>query len=634
METTNVQVRSLFGNEVQYIIPIFQRHYVWDQEEQWEPLWEDIKIKTHQRLSENQGQRSAHFTGAIVIQQKMTNVDEVRKYEIIDGQQRLTTFQIALCALRDVCKSFQFENIEADAVRHIRNQGSLLNNLNDEYYKLIPTEFDRNSFISLVDKHVNESSGRIGSAYDYFSKEIADYVNCDWDKMLALFRSILNDFDFVQILIDEYDQPQRIFESLNARAKSLLQFDLLRNSVFLRAPIEEDINQLYRDYWMDFENPYWEKEVTVARSKIALSELFFQHFLMAKLGEEKVTPLFNVYERRLGGDSEVKHELSELKRYAETYREMIDCSPDSEIGRAMSFYKTFDITTLHPLVLFIKNELGVSGSDLSKVLHILESYTMRRLLCFKGGTQNYTQLVSRLIKGLKGKHFELGNLISMLSDEEADSTRWPADFEVGTSLGSGWHNDKIAVKIIRYILYRIELIKREENSLLETTELVFNNKLSLEHIMPEAWKRTWSLPLPGKDGELLFESEDRIYYSDLFHGEYREENNPEWETHPPEVRLADENYQPSLDVAKSRDKELQSIGNLTLVTKRHNSRLSNRSFSEKRESLYRNSLLVLNKEICNRYNIWDIPQINQRQTELFTALRSIWPSTEDFANRE
>ena len=171
-----------------------------------------------------------------------------------------------------------------------------------------------------------------------------------------------------------------------------------------------------------------------------------------------------------------KHELSELKRYAETYQEIIDCSPDSKIGRAMSFYKTFDIITLHPLVLFIKEELGVSGPDLSKVLHILESYTMRRLLCFKGGTQNYTQLVSRLIKGLRGKRFELENLISMLSDEDADATRWPTDSDVETYLKSGWHDYKINRKIIRYILYRIELTKQGGNPLFETNELVFNNK--------------------------------------------------------------------------------------------------------------------------------------------------------------
>ena len=626
METTNVQVRSLFGSEVQYIIPIFQRHYVWDQEEQWEPLWEDIKIKTHQRLSESEIQWSPHFTGAIVIQQMKTNVDEVRKYEIIDGQQRLTTFQIIFCALRDVCKSLQFDRIKADAVRHIRNQGSLLNDLNDEQYKLIPTQYDKASFISLVDNHVDECSGQIRSTYDYFKYEIEDYVNSDEDNMLTLWRTLLNDFDFVQIRIDENDQPQRIFESLNARAKPLLQFDLLRNSLFLRARIEEDIDQLYSDYWMDFENDYWEKDVVVGREKIKLSEIFLQHFLMAKLGEERITPLFQVYERRLARDSGVKHEFSGLKEYAKTYREMIDCSPNSEIGRSMSFYKTFEITTLHPFLLFIKNELKVSDSDLKQILHILESYTMRRLLCFRGGTRNYTQLVSRLIQGLKGKRFELGDFTSLLSNESSDATRWPTDSDIQTYLETGWYDYKISRNIIRYILYQIELVKRQENQFLETSQLIFDNKLSLEHIMPEAWKETWCLPL-ANDGESS--SNDQIYYEDLFSLEYKD-SAQNWETEPSEEGLEDKSYQYPFQLAQERNIYLQSIGNLTIITRKLNSKLSNSPFTKKREALQENSDLRLNREICV-HDSWDTEQIQDRANELFTIFCKIWPSSEEFA---
>ena len=73
-------------------------------------------------------------------------------------------------------------------------------------------------------------------------------------------------------------------------------------------------DRLYREYWKHFENPYWEDEVRVGRSRITLSELFFQHFLIAKLGKESVTPLFNVYQRNLTRKQNVKYELSELKK--------------------------------------------------------------------------------------------------------------------------------------------------------------------------------------------------------------------------------------------------------------------------------------------------------------------------------
>ena len=633
MKTTDLLVRSLFDRDVQYIIPLFQRHYVWDEENQWAPLWEDIVKKADQNLSKSQ---TSHFTGAIVVHQKLTNLDEVPKFEIIDGQQRLTTFQIILCALRDRCsclkaKDPKYGSIAKQVDRYILNQELLPSDFADEEYKLMPTEYDRDSFQALVKGNTNQSSGNIKDVYDYFKQNIVSYVGSDQSKMLNLFNSIRGSFSFVQILIDPDDEPERIFESLNARAKPLLQFDLLRNNLFMRARIEEDRDSLYRDYWQHFESPYWGTEVTVARKKIMLSELFLQHFLIAKLGNENVTPQFYVYQRNLARDQNIRYELSELKRYSEVYQELTDCSLDSEIGQAMSFYKTFDITTVHPFILFIINELEVSGQDLSVVLCILESYTMRRLLCFKQtATKSYTQFFSRVIGQLKGNRFNLEDFISLLSAEKARASLWPTDSEVRTFLTLG--ADSVNKNVIRYILYRIELLKRKDNQLFETGTLLFDKLLTLEHIMPEKWQRTWSLPLGMEDDNTpFFESEGRIYYKDLFRSEYRA-NNLDWETEPSKDGLADESYELLLYVAGQRIECLQSIGNLTLVTGRHNSKMSNKPFSKKKASLFRNSLMVLNKEISGN-DSWDVPQIHRRTEDLFTHFCSIWPSAEDFAKR-
>ena len=81
MQPTNVDIKSLFGNKVQFCIPLFQRHYVWSKEDQWQPLWEDIEEKSNQHLLQQKKDKFTHFTGSIVIQQKPTNVDEVPKYE-------------------------------------------------------------------------------------------------------------------------------------------------------------------------------------------------------------------------------------------------------------------------------------------------------------------------------------------------------------------------------------------------------------------------------------------------------------------------------------------------------------------------------------------------------------------------
>lgn len=454
MQTREVQVIDLFNSDRQYVIPLFQRHYVWEMAEQWYPLWQDIRKKADHRLTESQRGEFSHFTGAIVIQQKQTNVDEVQKYEIIDGQQRLTTFQVILCALRDVANSHSFETTAASAKRHILNQGVSPDDAQNERYKLIPTELDRASFIALADARVDDSNDRIRSTYNFFLYSIEDYVGGNETKMRALFHAILNDFGFVQILLDAGDEPERIFESLNARAKRLLDFDLLRNNLFLRARVEDDRDRLYTHYWQHFENPYWEAKV----ARKTLSELFLEHFIRAKLAEEKITPLFNVYQSDLAATDGVEHEFSELKRYSHVYQEMTDCSPDSELGQAMAFYKTFSITTLHPLILFLVNELRVSGADLKLVLQILESYAMRRIVCNTPGSKSYTKLVCRLIKRLRVLDFDVGTFIDVLSDARANATRWPKDDEVFRYLTL---NQYINHRDVRYVLYRIDETCRE-----------------------------------------------------------------------------------------------------------------------------------------------------------------------------
>ena len=308
MEAKKISVSGLFETNVQYKIPLFQRYYVWDGRHQWEPLWNDI---LQLNLSQTQDKSSDHFTGAIVIQHQKTLAGHVPKYDIIDGQQRLTTFQIILCAIRDICESNGHTKVESEACRYIRNQGELL--IDDEQYKLIPTKRDRDSFIFLIDGRVDKSRGRIFSAYSYFHDQITSYVNADEEKILTLLSSILKHFSLVQILIDHGDRPEKIFESLNARSKSLFEFDLLRNNLFLRAGKDRD--NLYEKSWKHFEDTYWDPEV---KNNGTSCEVFLQHFLMAKLGTEKVIPQFFTYEReylKQLEDTTIEDEFSELKRY-------------------------------------------------------------------------------------------------------------------------------------------------------------------------------------------------------------------------------------------------------------------------------------------------------------------------------
>ena len=629
MQPTQVTVRRLFNSEIQFKIPLFQRHYVWDLEGQWQPLWEDIKKKSEHRLSDPQKDATGHFTGAIVIQDTVTSSSEVQKYQIIDGQQRLTTFQIILCALRDICKQLNFDDT-AEQIEdlYLLNKARLTEG--EEKYKLIPTDFDKDSLLKIVDCEASSpNKGRIHDAYKYFQTAIQEYAGNDKEKVRLLYHSVLDDFGLVEILIDKNDEPEVIFESLNARRKSLLEFDLLRNNIFLRTP-DANRDALYEKYWKHFETESWEKEA--GKNKPALSELFLQHFLMAKLGEYEVSPLFRTYQRKyqvkLSENQGIEHELAELHRYSKEYQILTDCDEESDIGSLMRFYKIFDITSLHPFILYLLNDSGLDKSenkdDILLTFRILESYTIRRMLCTKQGHKNYNQFFSGIIKKLvsnKSK-FSVREFARTLSRQEADTNKWPNNDDVKGSLSGGWEGtitSKTAAKnIMRYILYRIELLTREENHLSEESELPFR-QFTLEHIMPEKWGENWLLP----NGNGFLSRND--LYSEEF-------ENPLLLAMFGKEHLTDPSYLQAHELTVERNASLQNIGNLTIVTGRLNSSLSNSSYDRKRENLFSNSTLMLNKEI-SKSTSWDVKEIKERGDLLCEKFCQIWRDSKWFEDK-
>lgn len=629
METSKIAVGSLFGGKIQFKIPLFQRHYVWDREGQWQPLWEDIKEKSERRLSDPQKDTLSHFTGVIVVQRINTLPGQVEKFQIIDGQQRLTTFQIILCALRDICKQQNFddlaETIEDD---YLLNKGKLIEG--EDKYKLVPTDFDKNSLLKIVDCEASSpNKSKIHDAYKYFQTAIQEYAGNDKKKIDSLYEAVLGNFGLVQILVDKGkdDAPEIIFESLNARGKNLLEFDLIRNNLFMRTS-DNDRDALYKKYWKHFETEDWEKEVGVGKNKLALSELFLQHFLMAKLGEHDVSPLFRTYQRRyrvkLPENKGIEHELAELHRYSEKYQIITDCDKESDIGSLMRFYRIFDITSLRPFILYLLNDSGLDDSKESKkdillTLRILESYTIRRMLCTRNGHKNYNQFFSGIIRELisKKSKFSVREFAGTLSRQEADTSKWPNNDDVKKSLSGSWISvaAKTAAKnIMRYVLYRIELLTREESRFPEKGELPFG-QFTLEHIMPEKWEEKWLLP---NDNGFL--SRKNLYSKEL----------EPWEVLSlGKEYLADPAYLQAHELTVERYNSLQNIGNLTIVTKGLNSSMNNDSYDKKRKNLFSDSTLMLNKEISKSAS-WDVKEIKERGDLLCEKFCQIWRDSKWF----
>lgn len=147
MKPNTSTVFQLFEAERRFIIPLFQRPYVWSQERQWQPLWEDIALKSDQVLSHEQhahGKPRQHFLGAIVLGKVPTFGREVTALGVIDGQQRLTTIQIVLVALRDYVMS-QNDTYYLQMINKI-TYNSIAENYGVQKYKVWPTNADRVAF--------------------------------------------------------------------------------------------------------------------------------------------------------------------------------------------------------------------------------------------------------------------------------------------------------------------------------------------------------------------------------------------------------------------------------------------------------------------------------------------------------
>ncbi len=220
MKPFSRSVIELFDGKKRYVIPLFQRQYVWRQDHQLGRIWKDIKAKTEQRLDNKT--TSPHFLGAIVISLLPTYGRQVQAYDVVDGQQRLTTFQVLLNAFRDVARTFESEFAD-ELNKYIVNEG-IMEDKKAERYKVWSTQVDRPQMKALVDCGSQEDVAAVEraelgkkktgvepimiAAYHYFHQQISDFVSepigetSSDDRIEALFDALKRDLALVSIELE------------------------------------------------------------------------------------------------------------------------------------------------------------------------------------------------------------------------------------------------------------------------------------------------------------------------------------------------------------------------------------------------------------------------------------------------
>lgn len=595
---------DLFDSKRRYLIPLYQRQYAWKIEPQLRLLWEDI-IRANKRLIQDRATLTPHFMGAMVISQIKTFGKQVQAYEVIDGQQRLTTFQLLLAALRDVARangSTYAEEID----KHLVNEG-VMETPSIERYKVWPSLMDRRAFVGVIDPNANleeiakpptDEDGvvrRSVAAHAWFLEKIKAHVGIgnDYDEsaLEKLYEALKEGLAVVSIELETGDDPQTIFETLNSRGVDLTPGDLMRNFIFQRAKgmgqadASLIVDQLYEKHWLPLDGAFWQEQATRGRQSAArIDWMLTDHLSMSVAEIVSKESLFDSYRKWINREdpfATVSEELESISLSAEVERRIFERSTADVIGRFGLFAEAFDVSTVFPLVVYLATEAEVEGR-LDEALGIVESYILRRDLCGLS-TKNYNRFFVSLVSRLRDAEGDkVDALKDWLASRTTDLDRWPLDQE----WQSAWIN-RAQYRTgrqarLRFIFERLEQRKRTKLN----EEIEIRSILSIEHIMPQKWRANW--PVAGF-----------------------EHLGP------------DEIDQDELIAIMNREGVINLLGNLTLVTSPLNSSVSNGPFSTKMPALRAHSSLSLNREL-NDFDHWDEAAIAARGSALFETARTIW----------
>ena len=595
---------ELFDGKKRYLVPLYQRKYAWRVDPQLTLLWEDVELAALQ-IKEDRRSSTPHFMGALVIAQIKTFGKQVQAFEVIDGQQRLTTIQLLLIAFRDV--ALKYESDYADEVKKYLLNDGVMETPQIERFKLWPTLTDRATFVKHVDTNTDTSGQEYDNysyaddeklsdfAYSFFVEKITDYV-VDEDtfiplQMEHLFEALKDSLAVVSIELEGGDDPQTIFETLNSRGVPLSQSDLMRNFIFQRAKGDGLVNaslpidDMYKKYWLPLDRDFWATPETRGRQSLPrIDWMLTDHLSMHISDTVSANNLFDTYRRWIIADTpydNVVAELVSIDASANFFKRVIDRDSIDCLGRFGLFSDAFDVSTTMPLVLFLA--MNSTGDDeLGAALDLLKGFILRRDIC-RLTTKNYNKFFT---DGIKKISTEKGELVPSLRKQlEAgvnETTTWPDN----QTFGQGWMTEKQyrvgRQKRLVYILSEIEKSIRSKFS----EEIEIKSELTLEHIMPQKWKENWGFESVSDDPD-------------------------------------GENYLDYLAKEAKREGYVNRIGNLTLLTQKLNSSVSNGSFEKKMPAILAQSSLTLNRQLQD-FDAWDEDEIINRAKKLYKIAAELW----------
>lgn len=604
MHAEPLTVKKLFQKDVRYMIPPFQRPYVWTQEDQWEPLWTDVRSAAERYLDElagADGDRAAaetrtgtHFLGALVLQQELTASADIETRTVIDGQQRITTLQILVDAAQEALEEIGNRPEAKRLARLVLNAFAA----GDEMFKVWPTTTDQAAFRAAMTNGAprdGHGDSLIVQAHEFFRLQVLDWIDEPYEgtdtdtRIHALETALLGLLELVVIDLGSGDNAYLIFETLNARGTPLLASDLIKNFL-LRTASEQDLDsaELHDESWKALEDPWWREEVRQGRLTRPRLDVFLNYWLIMRLADEVPShTLFLKFQGYAtnGAAGNAAAIARDIRHVADRYNSLEHVDEWSPEGVFMHRWRTMDAGVTTPVVLWLYSQpqARLSRDERLVCLRAIESYLVRRMAC-RMTSKDYNRLFLDLLVRLKDA--ETGEvakaLVDSLSASDSESRLWPSDIRLTHAFAELPLYRLLTRGRLRILLEGIEEAMRGPKS---EEAHVPRGKLTIEHVMPQRWEANWPLPGDVEDQE---------------------------------------------EALHQRERTIHTMGNLTLVNHKLNPSMSNAAWSTKAAALADHSVLRLNQSLLVAYRdqTFEEAQIAARARDLAQVAQRIWPTAD------
>jgi hypothetical protein len=582
---------------------LFQRPYVWNEEANWEPLWRDVRkaaedLETEQAADEAPQNPPTYFLGAVVLQERRRPPRRLSSSHIIDGQQRLTTLQVLLAAARAVAYELGADNVAGRYTSLLENRPDAIY---DEFmeldrYKVWPLPQDREAFLWAVRRPDDNAAcpspeHLLSRARQWFEAELREWAKAAEDaaqRLDNLHFCLQERMQLVEITLDASDDPQVIFEALNHRGVRLAAADLVKNLLFQTVERQGDgkrAEELLTHHWLQLDAKPWRDNVTTGRIRRVLVDLLLTYWLTVQTEQDVlVEHLFADFKRWLAAsESSAAAVIEDLAHYAETYLSLHDLPGTDPTARLLDHMSATNTTTPWPVLLYLHANTAVPSDQRDAAAAALESFLVRRGAC-NLTTKDYNRLFVQVLGAARKAEPQLAGhaVVHALAGQEADSRRWPDDVDFMRALTEPGIYHRMVRARLRSLLVGLENTLRldgkvEPGSLLSSSD----QKLNIEHLLPQNWQKHWSLGEEASEEALL-----------------------------------------------RRSTAVHKLGNLTLTTTKLNSSLSNNPWEKKREDIRRYSLLRLTTDsvLCKppRLEAWTNDQWAADWNEERIDLRTLY----------